>query len=168
MKTSLMAAALLAVSALAAPAFAQGGFNASLGYTHFQGEDDVSVGAVTGRLGYRFHPNFGVEGEASFGVDGDEVGGVDVELDNAYGVYGVGYLPLSENLDLFGRVGYAQVEASASALGATVGFEEDGVGFGGGVQWRMSNGLGLRAEYTRLEGEDDGVDTFGLGLATQF
>lgn len=168
MRKSLMAAvAFVAMGAIATPAMAQEGWNAGLGYTHFDGED-VQVGGVTGRLGYRFHPNFGVEGEATFGTNEDNVNGVDVELDNAYGAYGVGYLPMSENLDLFGRVGYAQVEASASALGQTVGFEEDGIGFGGGVQWRMNNGLGLRAEYTRLEGEEDGVDTFGLGVHTQF
>jgi outer membrane immunogenic protein len=171
MKKLAFAAALLAATAMTVPAFAQEGFNASVGYTHFDGED-VQVGGITGRLGYRFHPNFGVEGEATFGVKDDDVdtpfGTANVELDNAWGLYGVAYAPLSENLDLFGRVGYANVEANASIGGATVGLDEDGVGFGGGIQWRPMGTWGIRAEYTRLEGEDDGVDTFGLGIATQF
>jgi outer membrane immunogenic protein len=172
MKSLAFAAALLTSAALvAAPAAAQEGMTASLGYTHYDG-DEVDVGGVTGRLGYRFHPNFGVEGEATFGVNDDDVDvlgtNVNVELDNAYGVYGVGYLPVSQNVDLFARAGWAKVEASGSSGPFTAELEEDGVGVGAGVQWRFGERVGLRAEYTRLEGEDDGVDTYGLSLATQF
>lgn len=172
MKSLALAAALLASAAIVAtPAVAQEGFNASLGYTHYDG-DDIDVGGVTGRLGYRFHPNFGVEGEATFGTNSDDVDvlgtNVNVELDNAYGIYGVGYLPVSQNVDLFARAGWAQVEASGSAGPLTASIEEEGVGYGGGVQWRFGERVGLRAEYTRLEGEDNGVDTYGLSLATQF
>jgi hypothetical protein len=149
----------LAVSAaaLVAPglAHAQEGAYVGLGYTQFDG-DDVSVGGVTGRVGYRFHPNFAAEAEASFGVDDDD----GVELDNSVGVYGVGILPVSQQFDLFGRVGYHNSESNVA--------EEDGVAFGGGAQFNVNERFGVRAEYTRLEGDDDAVDTFGASAVFKF
>ena len=149
----------LAVSAaaLVAPglAHAQEGAYVGLGYTQFDG-DDVSVGGVTGRVGYRFHPNFAAEAEASFGVDDDD----GVELDNSVGVYGVGILPVSQQFDLFGRVGYHSSESNVA--------EEDGVAFGGGAQFNVNERFGVRAEYTRLVGDDDAVDTFGASAVFKF
>ena len=73
---------LLAVVA-AVPAAAQdrGPVTGSIGYTQFD-SDVADLGAVTGRLGYDFTPNFGVEGEASIGVRDDDVtiAGVDGSL----------------------------------------------------------------------------------------
>src|SRR5262245_7144209 len=98
----------VSAAALLAPglANAQEGAYVGLGYTQFDAED-ISVGGVTGRVGYRFHPNFAAEVDASFGVDDDE----GVELDNSVGVYGVGILPVSSQVDLFGRVGYHNSES---------------------------------------------------------
>lgn len=169
MKFAMIAAgATLSAAALAAPAQAQHtGFTAGAGYTHFDG-DDVAVGGLTGRLGYRFFPYFGVEGEAAIGVNDDAIGGVDVELDHAFGVYGVGYLPVSENVELFGRAGWAEVEARASLGAFTVGADEDGLGFGGGAVIAVSERLAFRGEYTRLEGDDDALDTFSFGAQVSF
>lgn len=156
-KLALLAAVAAAVLAVPAAASAQEGLYVGGGYTQFSG-DDVDVGAITGRVGYRFHPNFAVEGEGSFGVVDDDIGGVDVELDNSFGVYGVGVLPVTPRVDLFGRVGYHNTEVSGGGFTA----EADGVAFGGGAQWNVSDRFGIRGEYTRLEGDDDGVNTFGV------
>lgn len=148
--------AAVAAAALVAPvgaAQAQEGVYLGAGYTHYNG-DEADVGAITARGGWRFHPNFGVEAEASFGVVEDD----NVELDNAYGVYAVGFLPVAPEVDLFGRVGYHNTEFSGGGVSA----EADGVGFGGGVQWNVSDRFAVRGEYTRLEGDDDGVNTFGV------
>lgn len=168
MKKLALAAACAAAAFIAAPsAMAQGtgstGWHAGAGYTHYD-LDSVELGGVTGRLGYRFHPNFALEGEATIGVVEDDIAGVDVELDHAYGVYGVGYLPVSDNVELFGRVGYAEVEASAGPFDAS----EDGIGYGVGAQMRLTDNVGIRGEYTRLEGDDDGADTFGVSAVFGF
>src|SRR5690606_4329736 len=95
-------AASLAVmaAAMATPAAADvvnsTGWYVNAGGTWFNADDaDVDVTGLTGRLGYRMHPNFGVEGEASFGIDGDtaDVLGtpVDIDLDDQFGVYAVGF-----------------------------------------------------------------------------
>ena len=72
---SLAIVGIIAASATfvaAMPATAQSltapNFYGTLGYTYVDA-NDVNLGAVTGRLGARLHPNFGVEGEAAIGVD---------------------------------------------------------------------------------------------------
>jgi len=154
MKKLALAASLAVVAALATPAAAQGAY-AGAGYTHYDG-DGADVGGVTGRLGYNFTPHLGVEGEASFGV-GDDDG---VELDNAYGVYGVGRLPISESFEVLGRVGYQQTEISTGA-------QNDGVGYGVGAQWNVTPNFGIRGDYTRLDGDEE-IDTLGVGGVVKF
>ncbi len=167
MKTSAALVALAAALGLAAPAMAETGVYANGGYTHYDA-DDITLGGITGRVGYRFHPNFAVEGEATFGVKDDEVGPATVELDHAIGAYAVGILPVAPNFDVFGRVGYAQIEASASVPGFAVGADADGVGYGGGAQYMLTPKFGVRGEYTRLEGEDDGVNTYSASAVVKF
>lgn len=171
MKKLAISVATVLAAAMAMPAAANAEWYAGVGYTQFSAED-VDVGAATGRLGYKFHPNFGVEGEASFGIDEDTADNlgtpVDVELEDQYGVYAVGFLPLSENFDLIGRVGYVTVDAAASVGGFTAGVDDEGVGYGAGAQWRFSPNFALRADYTRLEGEEDGVDAYGVSGVWSF
>jgi opacity protein-like surface antigen len=167
-KFVLLLAVALAPMALATPASAQPeGPYAGVGYTHFDGED-ADVGAITGRLGYRFHPNFGVEGEAGFGVKDDEVGPVTVELDHTYAAYGIGFIPLTEKADVFARVGYHSTEISGSAGPLTDSADADGDAYGAGAQYMITERFGVRGEYTRLEGDDDGVNTWGVGGVMKF
>lgn len=178
MKIVAYGVAAAALLALAAPASAQVGRTGAyvgLGATHFSVEDVDVVGA-TGRLGYRFHPNFGVEGEASFGIDGDEADvlgtPVDVDLENQYGAYAVGFLPVTSNVELLGRVGWTSIDAEGSFGGFTAGAEDDGLGLGVGAQWHVNDRFAIRGDYTRLsaDGSDDidGIDAFGLSGIVSF
>ena len=168
MKVIAALAALAAAISLTAPAHAQEtGVYANGGYTHLDA-NDVTLGGVTGRLGYQFHPNFAVEGEASFGVKDDTVGAVNVELDHSIGVFGVGILPVTPEFDVFGRVGYGQVKASASVPGFNVAADEDGFAYGAGAQYMFTPKFGVRGDYTRLEGQDSGVDTVSAAAVVKF
>lgn len=173
------AAAIAAALAFVTPAAAQAqerGFYAGVGGTWFS-VGDVDVTGATGRVGYKFNRNLGVEGEASFGVDGDEADflgtPVDVDLENQYGVYAVGYLPLSDRFEVLGRAGWASVDAQGSFGGFTAGAEDDGLGLGAGVQYHVSNNFAVRADYTRLFVDDedndiDGIDAVGVGGVWSF
>ncbi len=176
LKKIAISAAVLA-AAIATPAAAQvvndTGWYAGVGGTYFNANDaDVDVTGATGRLGYRFTPNFGVEGEASFGIDGDtaDVLGtpVDVDLDDQFGVYAVGFLPVSQNIELLGRVGYATIDASGSFGGFSVGTDDDGIAAGVGAQWQLASNFAVRGEYTRLASEDDGVNAYSLSGVWSF
>ncbi len=154
MKNYAIAVSLIAAFAFAAPAAAQGLY-AGAGYTQFQGEG-ADVGGVTGRVGYGISPHFAVEGEASIGV-GDDDG---VELDQSYGAYGVGILPINDAFSVHGRVGYQKTETNIG--------EDDGLAYGAGAQWNMSPSFGIRADYTRLSGDADDVDAVGVGAVMRF
>jgi len=155
-----MMAAVAVVAMLAVPTSAHAQWYANLGYTQYDLDDaDVEVGAVTGRLGYNFNQNFGVEGEGSFGVDDDN----GVELDNALGAFAVGRIPLGTNFGVHGRVGYQNVEVD-TPLG---GVEDDGVAYGVGASWQATPGFGIRADYTRFEGDNE-ADGVSLGAVMNF
>ncbi len=153
--------AVVAAALFAAPvaAHAQEGFYAGLGYTNFS-DDDVDVGAITARGGYRFHPNFAVEGEVSVGVDDDD----GVELDNSFALYGVGVLPIGDQFELFARLGYHNTEVSFGPLSES----EDGFAGGVGGQWNFHDRFGVRLEYTRLEGDEASADAVGLSGVVRF
>jgi len=178
---SLIAAASVAVLASAAPAFAQDtasphtGVYANLGYTNFSG-DDIDLGAIQGRLGYRLNNWLGVEGELAGGVKNDKVNiapGVDakVKLDHQEAIYGVGFLPLTPQWDLIGRVGYGHTKATGSAGGIDVSDSGDSWNFGAGAQYHIDGFNGIRADYTREEfqGHDAGhSDVWSVAYSRRF
>jgi opacity protein-like surface antigen len=171
MKSMIAAVAVAAAALFGASASADTGGYGSVGYTHFDA-DDVELGGITGRLGYRFHPNFAVEGEATVGVQDDDVpvGAVraTVELDYAAGLHGVGYLPVSDKFDLFSRIGYQTVEGEASAAGISAGADDDGFAYGVGAQFFFTERFGVRGDYTRLDGDGDEVDTSAISGVVKF
>jgi outer membrane immunogenic protein len=175
MKKYMFGAAAAALLAFAAtPASAQDTGNrwyAGAGYTQFDA-GNVDVGGVTGRLGYRFSPYFGVEGEATFGIEDDTADflgtPVDVELDEQFGAYAVGFLPLGEQFDLIGRVGYATIDASGSVGPFQAGVDDDGLGYGVGAQWRFSDNFALRGDATRFEGDGEDADAFSISAMMMF
>jgi hypothetical protein len=171
MKRVLIAAAALAASAAAAPAFAQDatGWYGNLGYSNNDVEG-VNLGEVTGRLGYRMHPNFAVEGEVGFGVNDEDVfPGTTAKLDNQAGIYAVGLLPVSPNLDVFARVGYGRAEVSVDGPGFTGSGDGDGVRYGAGAQWMWDGANGLRGDWTRHDYGDNGnADVWSISYVRKF
>ncbi len=176
MKNKLLAlAAGVGAAALMAPA-ASAQLYAGAGYTIFQADagsaGDLNLGTLMGRVGYKTNPFFGVEGEFSFGVQDEsfDVLGttVDIGIDNQYGVFAVGVLPVPMVGDLFARGGYASftLDASASGIGS-VAEDGSGLAYGGGVMLNFIPFTKLRLEYTRYEPEDGEFDSLGVsGLFT--
>jgi len=161
MKKFAMMAAVAVAAMLAMPAAAHAEWYAGAAWTKYD-TDAADVNAATGRLGYRFNPNFAVEGEGSIGIDDDD----GAEIDAAYGAYAVGILPLgSSGFDVFGRAGYMQYDIDG---GVFPDIEEGGFSYGAGVGWRLTDGIGLRADYTRSEVDDADVDSIALGAVVNF
>ncbi|MFP5448042.1 MAG: porin family protein [Alphaproteobacteria bacterium] len=178
MKSLITAAATLAVLAVA-PAAAQAQsvsapeIYGSVGYAHADA-GDFDLGAIQGRLGAKLSPYFGVEGELAAGVKDDSitVGGVnaDVELNHSAAIYGVGFLPVSPNADLFARVGYGTTEAEVSAVGASAKADGESWNYGVGGRYFIDANNGFRADYTRQEFQDDGgsADVWAVGYVRKF
>ena len=158
MRKFAMLAAVAAAAMLAAPAPAHAEWYAGAGYTNFD-YDGGDVDAITGRLGYRMGPNFAVEGEASTDLDDGAV-----ELNHNAGIYAVGILPVGGNFDVHGRIGYQASEIS-TPLGDV---DDDGIGYGVGATWRVTQGFGIRADYTRLDGDEAESDAVSIGGVVNF
>jgi len=169
---ALMTAASAAAIVCLAPAIAAAqtapttGVYGTIGYdnTHDTG---ANLGAIQGRLGYRFNNWLGVEGELAGGVKGDTVSTTvgtatvtgKAKLSHQEAIYGVGFLPLGGNWDLIGRVGYGHSkvkinDATVTAPGVTASnLSASGDGnswnYGVGAQYHWDGANGVRADYTR-------------------
>jgi opacity protein-like surface antigen len=164
MKTLLIAAASIAALAVAAPAMAQTAPNTNvswygtLGYSDFN-PDSANLSAITGRLGARFGQYFGVEGELSGGLGVSHAGGgVDEHLNNQEALYGVAFLPIAPNADLFARGGYGWSNYQVSLNGVNNGFNSQSWNFGAGGQYFFSRSNGVRLDYTREDATDHAPD----------
>lgn len=186
MKSLIAFAAVVAAGAVAAPAFAQSlpsylgpvTYNAGIGYTGVdtQGAD---LGAITLRAGADFGKYLGVEGEGSFGVV-DQNGtfgaaSTKLHLNDEYAAYGVVRYPVMPNANVFARggFGHSDIKGSASAGGLsasqTVGL--DSWNFGAGVEYFFDRKNGVRAEYTRFDFQDRGLqdaDTWTVSYVYKF
>jgi hypothetical protein len=157
-----------------AQSFSDPQWTGSIGYTHLDG-DDGSLGAVTGRVGAKISRYIGVEGEASFGVKDEDitVGGVDGSLEHEYdaAIYGVANVPVSENLELFGRLGYGTTSIKADVAGFTASEDGESLNYGAGANYFFDGQNGVRADWTRRDfTDDDGgeIDTYGLSFVRRF
>lgn len=160
MNKLLLCAAAALGAAIAMPAAVHAQVYAGAGYTHFDTDGAGDLGAVTGRLGYRFNPNFAVEGEAGFGVKDDGP----FELNHTAGAYAVGIIPLSQNFDLHGRLGYQTTEID----GPLGDINADGLAYGVGGTFNISERFGVRADVTRVEGDDIDADSLSIGGVVRF
>ena len=176
MRNILLATA--AVSLLALPAAAQTAagpqWYGTAGYTHLDG-DNADLGAITGRVGARLNPNFALEGEASIGVVDDDVriAGVNGSIEQDYdaAAYAVGIIPVSPNLELFGRVGYGTTSIKAKVAGFSAEQDGESVNYGAGATYFLDAKNGLRADWTRRDFTDDNggeIDTYGVGFVRRF
>lgn len=148
----------------------------TLGYTWEDRNTRLSptVGSVTGRLGARFGRFLGVEGEYGYGVQDDHSRDIKTSVQNQYAGYGVAYLPLRRDIDLFARVGYGtqdlRVGERSTGLALLKG-SVDGVNYGAGAQWFFRPRDGVRFDYTRYDPDERRVstaDTYGVSYVHRF
>jgi OmpA-OmpF porin, OOP family len=136
--------------------------------------------------GYRFHPNWALEGGynnlGSYDFEGQVIadpGSVQARFKaNDWHVTVLGIMPLNEDWEVFGKagVGYWRTQLQASGTFSAQGAQQvksHGTGpvFGVGTLFRLSNNLSARAEWERFHrvGEASGtgkadIDSASLGL----
>ena len=163
-KHILLGCALAALSANAVAADKTGKGYVGVGYSmmtvspELLGDYDLSALGVRG--GYFFNKYFSVEGRLAFGIGDDSktyTDGIDfvtlkLELDNSIGVYALGHIPVSDQFELYGLIGFTQVEVTGSASG-TLGsgsdsYSDSDLSFGVGAEFNMTPALSLGLEYT--------------------
>jgi hypothetical protein len=181
MKSLITALSVTALSALAVPALAQTSspsYYLNLGDTYLA-PDHGSLNEITGRMGARLGPNFGLEGEIG-GSTNSSNGYLDgaaakVHEDVAGAGYAVGFLPLGSNFDVLARVGYGEnsLHASRTAPTGPNGSHTYGsVNYGAGAQYMLTANDGVRGDYTRRDyqgsGGPGGADTWSMSWVHKF
>lgn len=170
---TLAAVVLISVSLQAQ----EGYLGANLGFFNYSesGIDDEAVlQTLNGRLGLSFNRNFSGEIRVGFGTGDDSVRvlntDVNVELDNMYGAYARGSVPISEVISPYAVLGYTRgkVTASASGFGSTSLSESD-VSFGIGVDINIAGDFVLNFEYMNYL-DKDGAEISGVsgGVVIRF
>lgn len=157
------------------------------------GEESANITMITGRLGYRLNSYFAIEGDAGFGIGGDSlqrtipvaVDGIgtvnvnadaDLDVENYFGIFARGILPVSDQFDIFLRGGYGTAEAEATAVATTdflAGFSAtttdsqstDGFAYGIGGQYHINERHGIRADFSAIGSE---AQFFSLAYALKF
>ena len=158
MKKWLVAVAGAAALALSAAASAQQltGFyaGAEFGQADFGSEDDTAVKLLGG---YQVNRNFAAEVGYSMLFDKR---GVEV---TALEVVGIGMFPVANQLSIYGKLGFANVDVE------TPGGSDDKteLTWGLGVQYDVSTRLGVRAGWQRYE-TDEEVDLLSIGVVYRF
>ena len=157
-------------------------------------EFDVELGAISGHVGYEFSKHWSIEGEAMIGVENDKRGytttdidtisdlRVEGELDRLLGVYLKRDLPVSKNLNIFGRVGATALEVDASARFVSIDLETDetttqsysdsdyeyGGAVGLGMTYDLTDKLFLRSDLTVIFMHEWEMHNANLGIGVRF
>ena len=127
--------------------------------------------------GYQVNRNFAIEGSyvdyGEFTARATVPPGVLVTGSadaTAFGVAGLGILPVSDRFSLFGKVGLLMTDigATVSGGGVTVSESDDetGLQFGVGVLFNFTNNIGIRAEWERNDEAE--IDMLSAGIQVRF
>ena len=120
-------------------------------------DDEDTAFSVFG--GYQFNKYFALEGGyADFGKI-ESKGAPDLEADTAY-LTAVGSLPITDKFSAYAKAGFHRWNLD-SELPGVVGNDDDSGSdptYGVGVQYRFTDHVALRGEYSRFEVEDADAD----------
>lgn len=148
-------------------------------------EEDVGFKLFAG---YRFHPNFAVEGGyfnlGKFNTTTVTTGppltiAGEAKNDNGFNLDLVGIVPFDDSFSGFARVGVqtSKTTVSGAAVGVAVSTSESKTSYkaGLGLQYNFTKNVGARLEWERYrvpDGDGTGgqsdVDLFSLGLVVRF
>jgi len=131
--------------------------------------EDENFGVLNATAGYNFNRYVAVEGEAAFGVQDKKIDGVKAKIDYTVGAYVVGSLPVSQNVDLIGRIGAVQGKIKAKVGNVSESFDDTAAAYGIGVRYFPNGGQnGVRADLTKYDFDDLEVNAFQVSYVRRF
>ncbi|MGM9428059.1 porin family protein [Hydrogenophaga sp. MI9] len=158
---------LAAVSAQAQSVYAD------VAYQMFDTDLTTDPAAVRGIVGYKFNPNLSVEGMLGAGVrDGKDASmgaTAKVKLDRLAGIYAKSSFKVNDSFELYGRLGYVNYKATASAsagkYSAKVSDSGSDVSYGVGASYYLSPNMSVNVDYMNFGDLEGGV---AVGLKFSF
>ena len=171
--SSLLVAATLGAAAFGAQAQDKG-FYAGVGVGQSfvdEGDYDDEDTAFSAFGGYQFNRYFALEGGyADFGqIESGRVGAPSLEGDTAY-LTAVGIVPITDKFSAYGKAGVHRWNLD-NALPVLTGSTDDSgsdATYGVGVQYRFTDRIALRGEYSRFEIEDIDADLAQVQIRFDF
>lgn len=144
---TLCAVTLVAAFAGTAQAQDTGKYYVEAGYANIKSGDNY--GAANLGAGVKFSKHFAVEANAALGITERKYGDVTAKVDSVLGGYLVGSYPVSENVEVLGRVGYVRRTIKADMLGYDISEADNAVAVGIGARYFPKGGVhGVRADLT--------------------
>jgi opacity protein-like surface antigen len=176
--TAVLLACFVSAPAIAGPA---GSTYAGVQYAwatyEEDGLEDFNPTAVVGRFGHYFNDHFSLEGRVGVGASEDSVSygslTADVEIDNFFGIYGVGHLPLTDAVSVYALAGLTKGEATATVRGpgGSISASDDDSGFSYGIggEVALTRNASVTVEYTSyLDKSDYQLSALSAGLNFRF
>ena len=171
--------AIAAMAMISASAQAQSSTPAlygELGYTFLKYSDegvDIKPGAIRGIFGYNISPNLAIEGMLALGIKDDTISilgtPVKAELVRAYGIYVKPKVNLTNDLELFGRIGFADSRVKLSARGLSASDSDRSASYGVGLNFKISPTVAVGVDYMSYYNKDGGkAEGFTVGVGTSF
>jgi len=152
-------ASLTSFSAFAAEDNLTGPYiGANYGYLKIDGEDDFDDDddMLQGIVGYRFLPFLAVEGSY---IDFGEYGGdFAVASTDGFTLAVKGILPITQSFDLYAKLGQLWWETDYEIGDFDGDFDDQGLFFGGGLAFGITDSLTVNAEYVVYDTELDAGD----------
>lgn len=135
--------------------------------------DGINNSAIAFTVGYKAMKHLAIEAQLGTGVTDDKVtvDGSQVTLKNKefYGVYLRPYLPVSETIELYGRLGYFSGKLSASGKSVSDTDRKNDLAYGIGAAFALSKSMSATIEYNQWFDKDDiKVSGFGIGIRSNF
>lgn len=116
--------------------------------------------------GYKFNKNFALEGYyIDYGTTSD--GGFSADSDGLQ-VQGVGLLPVSKNVDIYGKLGLVMWNADLCSVFGCRSDDGNDIVFGFGGNFALNNKVDLRAEYEIADFDGTDVTTLMFGANFAF
>lgn len=126
--------------------------------------------------GYQFNPYLGAEVEYAFSNSYEidithDFGGTLGELTfsgeadlKTFGISAIARYPFNDSFSVFGRGGVHFWEQESNISGTTIDQDGTDLLLGGGIEFRPTDGFGVRLEHARYFGDDSDLDTTTLQL----
>lgn len=176
-KIILVSATLLACAAAQAQTYVELAYTATTVEIDRRGFNiETKPSALRGIVGYEFNPNLAVEGMVAFGVgtssitaNGQSVADANFKINSALGLYLKPKIKLNNEIEIFGRLGFASTKSTVSDTADTSTGSWSSFSYGAGVSYAITPKISLNADYMQYLNEDkETVNGFNFGVGYKF
>lgn len=175
--TKFAFAAIVALSAIGASAqVAASKVSAEVGYSTLDfksGNYTAHPSIARAVVAYDVNDNLAIEGMAGMNASSSDVQvgalTINAQVDSVYGVFVKPKAKLTQDLEVYGRLGYTNTTLKASAAGVSASSTKDSGAYGVGLSYHITPAVYLSTDYTSYyEQSGDSVQGWTVGVGYKF